>query len=383
MKVLLFTPNFLPSLGGAERIADVLVRKLIARGHEVRVLCQWSSGQKREIDLPYRVYRYRRPPKLNWWPEVLTRPLAKVHRDWPFDVVLAFYAYPTGFAATRIKDKLGFKVVITPRGGDLYPSYHGLNKLRVRATIARGYRDADRIVSISDWLTQRIIEETGRPLAQLPPIDTVPNGIDLNAFDAELAAAEALDPPLLEKPFLLQLARLHPVKQQHVAIDAVAKLRDRFVEMNLRYAIVGEGQARDDLQRQIEQFGLGDIVQLLGKRTGVEKAWLLRHARGFVTASREEGLPNVVLEAMAAGLPIIASDIGPHRELIEGRGWGRLFTTGDADDLAAKLRGLLDADPAPLRAAALKLREQYTLDRMIDGYEAALRATVLAANERE
>lgn len=383
MKVLLFTPNFLPSLGGAERIADVLVRKLIARGHEVRVLCQWSKGQKREIELPYRVHRYRRPPKLNWWPELLTRPLAKVHRDWPCDVVLAFYAYPTGFAATRIKDKLGFKVVITPRGGDLYPSYHGLHKLRVRRTIARGYRDADRIVSISGWLTQRIIEETGKPRDQLPPIDSVPNGIDLEAFDAELAAADRIEHPPIEPPFLLQLARLHPVKQQHVALDAVAKRRDLFQAHRMRYAIVGEGQARTDLQRQTQQLGLSGIVQLLGKRTGAEKAWLLCNARGFVAASREEGLPNVVLEAMAAGLPIVASDIGPHRELIEDKGWGWLFATGDADDLAAKLRACLDTDPAPLRAAALRLREQYTLDRMIDGYEAALRRTVLAADERK
>jgi glycosyltransferase involved in cell wall biosynthesis len=383
MKVLLFTPNFLPSLGGAERIADVLVRRLGARGHEVRVLCQWSEGQKREIDLPYRVHRYRRPPKLNWWPELLTRPLRRVHRAWPFDVVLAFYAYPTGYAATHLKDKLGYKVVITPRGGDLYPSYHGLNKLRVRKTIAQGYRDADRIVSISGWLTGRIVEETGRPLDELPPIDAVPNGLDLDAFDSELAAAESRATPVIDKPFLLQLARLHPVKQQHIAIEAVAKLREAFQEHGMRYAVVGEGQARAELVKQIKAHGLGDTVQLLGKRTGVEKAWLLRHAQGFVTASREEGLPNVVLEAMAAGLPIIASDIGPHRELIEGQGWGWLFQTGDADDLAAKLQQLITAHPSPLRDAALKLREQYTLDRMIDGYETALQAAVFAADERK
>ena len=378
MKILLFTPNFLPSLGGAERMADTLTRRLIDRGQDVRVLCQWSDGQKGEIDLPYRVHRYRRPPKLHWWPELLTRPLKRLHRDWAFDIVLAFYAYPTGYAATRVKHALGCKVVVSPRGGDLYPSFHGLQKFRVRKTIAAGYRRADRIVSISYFLTRRIAEQAGGDVAALPPIDQVPNGIDLDAFDHGLSASrQAADAPaLIGSPFLLQLARLQPVKQQHVLIDAVGRLREFFAERNLRLGIAGEGRDRSQLQAQIDRLALQGVVHLLGHRAGREKSWLLAHATGFVTASREEGLPNAVVEAMAAGLPVVASDIEPHRELIEGKGWGRLFRTGDADDLARQLKRLLGGDLHAMRRAALAHRNGYTLEKMVDGYEAALIAAI-------
>lgn len=373
MRVCLFTPTFLPSLGGAERMADVVVRGLIERGHEVRVLTQTADRKAGPMpEVPYRVHRYLRPPRQNFWPELLSVPLSWLHSRWRFDVVLAFYGYPTGFAAARIKDKRSFKLVVTPRGGDLYPNFHGLHRVRVPATIAAGYRGADRIVSISHWLTQRIVDVTGQPLEQLPPIDHVPNGIDLTAFDADLAAADRGSLPI-EPPFLLQMARVHPVKQQGKAIDAIDRCRDAFESRQMTHAIVGDGPDLEALRQRVEELNLGHLVKLLGRRTGHEKAWLLKHAHGFVTTSREEGMPNAVLEAMAAGLPVLASDIGPHRELIEGQGWGVMFPTGDVAALAEALPAFLERDHGAMRQAALDQREQYSLQRTIDGYELALR----------
>lgn len=379
MRVCLFTPNFLPSLGGAERMADTIVRGLCARGHEVFVLAQRSGDDaadaQTDAGLPYPVRRYRRPPAQHLWPGVLGRAVVAAHRAWGFEAVLSFYGYPTGFAASRVKKKLGVRLVVSPRGGDLYPNFHALRKPGVRRAIAAGYCDADRIASISAWLTERIEEVTGLGREALPPIDAVPNGIDLAAFDAELASAERGDLPV-EPPFLLHLARLHEVKRHDLAVDAVAAVAEQFRTRKMRYAIVGDGAAAAGIQKHITERGVGDVVVMLGRRTGTQKAWLLRHAAALVTTSREEGMPNTVLEAMAAGLPVVASDIGPHRELIAGHGWGALFRAGDADDLAAELRGFLEADPEPMRIAALRLREQYTLERTIDGYERSLRAAL-------
>ncbi|MEM8739497.1 MAG: glycosyltransferase family 4 protein [Planctomycetota bacterium] len=383
MRICLFTPTFLPSLGGAERMADTLARGLTERGHALCVLAprpRPDAGPAPEArhpspgspGLPYAVARYRRPPAQHLWPELLAWRLRRLHRRWPFDVVLAFYAYPTGYAATRAARRLRTPVVVTPRGADLYPLFHALRKPRVKATIAAGYRDADRIVSISNWLTQRIVQVTGRTLEQLPPIDAVPNGIDLQAFDADLAAADPGRLPLDEDtPFLLHMGRVVPVKQVDVAVKAVARCAAALRERGVRYAIVGDGADLEPLRAQIAQQHLSDTVLTLGRRSGAERAWLLRHARGFVTASREEGMPNAVLEAMAAGLPTLASDIGPHRELLEDRGWGLLHRAGDPEDLAQRLLQLLDTPAAPLREAALALREHYTLEKTIAGYEAA------------
>ncbi len=367
MRVCLFTPTFLPRLGGAERDADVIVRGLQVRGHEVFVLAQ--DDRLPEPKLPYPVRRYRRPPSQHLWPEVLTVSLWRAHRAWRFDVVLAFYGYPNGYAASLLRRKLGFALVVSPRGADLYPNFHALRKPRVRRVIRQGYRRADRIASISDWLTDRIREEAGM---DLPPVDLVPNGIDLQEHDAMIAQARARPPKLpIEKPFVLHLARVAPVKQQTLAVEAVHRLRDEFRARKIGYAIVGDGNGAQEVREQIDRYRLGDVVKMLGSRTGVEKAWLLDNAMFGVSTSREEGFGNVVLEMMATGTPMLASDIGPHRALIGDRGWGRLFSAGDVEDLGRKLSAMLHEDLGPMRDRALALRGRYHIEKMIDGYEAS------------
>jgi glycosyltransferase involved in cell wall biosynthesis len=327
-------------------------------------------------ELPYPVDRYRRPQAQHVWPEWLGRSLRKTVRARGIELVLAFYSYPTGYVAVRNRRRLGVRVVVSPRGGDLYPNFHALKKSRVRSIIAHGYRHADRIVSPSRWITMRIGQVTGLPLDQLPPIDAVPNGLDLDTFDAQLAAAPRSVPEGLpfteDERFLLHLGRVAPVKRVPLAIEAVARQADYLRQHQVKYAIVGDGADLDAVRQLVAQHRLGDVVHVLGRRVGPEKAWLLRHARGFVTTSREEGMPNALLEAMAAGLPTLASAIGPHEELLADRGWGLLCGSTDPAVWGDHMRGLLDADPAPMRAAALELREQYTLDRMLDGYARAV-----------
>jgi L-malate glycosyltransferase len=374
MRICLFTPTFLPLIGGAERDADILVRGLIERGHDVQVLARRLRGRP-VPQLPYRVHHYRRPPAQHLLTSLLSRPLARLHRRWPFEVVLAFYSYPTGYAASRIKDRLRVGVVASPRGADLYPNYHDLRKPRVPGLIAAGYRNADRIVSISHWITQRLHEVVGD---DLPPIDLVYNGIDFRQFDAEIAASRSAAPALpVRKPFILHLARVAPVKRQDLAVEAVCRMRGEFERRGLQYVIVGDGPAMPDIRQRVERNGLQDIVVMLGMRTGVEKAWLLDNAQFMVSTSREEGLGNVVLEAMAAGLPMLGSDIGPHRELIGDLGWGLLFRSGDVDDLAAQMKRMVDADVAAWRRRAMAQRSRFSLSAMIDGYEAACRAAAI------
>ncbi len=371
MRICVFTPTFLPKTGGTERMADAICRGLLERGHEMSVLAE-RSRHGAPPTLPYPVFHYRRPPAQHLWPEALALPLWRVHRRRPFDLVLAIGAYPNGYAASRVKRRLGFTLVVNARGADLYPTFHALRKPRVRGAIAAGYRSADRIIAISGWLTGRLHEVSGDGL---PPVDLVYNGVDLAAHDRARDGVRDRPPDFADlggppaPPFALHLARLHPTKMHELAVEAVAGLRELFERRGLRYLIVGQGQARPVLERRVAELGLQDLVGLLGERRGPEKAWLLANASFFVTTAAEEGLPNVVLEAMAAGLPIVASDIGPHRELVEGRGWGLLFRAGDAGDLAARFREMIEADPAPMRRAAHALRPRFALEHSIAGYE--------------
>ena len=134
--------------------------------------------------------------------------------------------------------------MLSPRGGDLYPNFHGLKKPGVAEVIAKGYRAADRIVSISSWISERL--ETVCSPHPLPPTTIVFNGLDLDAWDAEARGAEAIE-PVVEGSFTLQLARVAPVKRQDLAVDAMEKLAGAYRERGLRHAIVGEGELLEPL----------------------------------------------------------------------------------------------------------------------------------------
>ncbi len=378
----------MPQAGGAERMAHTLAQGLTARGHQLTVLAQRgpSSAADRDFDqtAPYRVVRYRRPPAQHRWPQVVARPLIRLARNTPLDVVLAFYAYPTGYAAVHAKLRTRLPVVITPRGGDLYPQFHALKKPRVAHAIAQGYRRADRLVVISNWLAQRIETVTDLTRDQLPPMDMVPNGIDLQAFDTRLhAARNHLPPPstssnrpLLQPPFVLHLARLHAVKQHSLALDALAANAALFRQHRTAYVIAGAGPERATLETQSQRQNLTDLVHFTGHVEEPFKSWLLAHARFAVTTSREEGMPNAVLEAMAAGLPTLASNIGPHQELLAEHPWGKLVNADHPQDLQKALAFMLQTDTTPMTRVALQLRDRYSLNAMLDGYETALAAVL-------
>ncbi len=372
LRVCLFTPTFLPSLGGAELAGDRILQGLQQRGHEVQVLCQ-DHGVPPE--LPYPVTRYRRPPAQHLWPELLCRHVRRVFQQRPFDVMLAFYGYPTGYAAARLKDRLGFKLVVSARGADLYPNFHALSKPRVRSVIRAGYREADRIISLSHWLDQRLKEVAG---PDLPPIDRVMNGIDLVEFDSALRDAESHTSPADLQPgrFVLHLARVGPVKRQDLAVKAIVDCAELFRQKKFRYVFAGDGESLETIRQQVKNLGISDIVRLPGRQTGLDKMWLLRHAYAFVSTSREEGMPNAMIEAIAAGLPVLASDIGPHRELLELSQAGWTFRFPEVHDLSRQIQRLLSIDLTPYCNAAHQARHLFSLDRMIDGYERSLQCAV-------
>lgn len=371
MRICLFTPTFYPKIGGAERNADLLARELTRRGHFVGILAQWTDGPPPK-NLPYPLRSYRRPPKQHLWPATLAWPLWRAYRAWRFDVVLAFWGYPNANAALALRPWLGTPIVASPRGEDLHPDSHLLHKPLVPGHIRRAYQRVDRIIAISGWMGDRARAVTD---GQLPPMDVVYNGIDLDATDAlrDRSRAEPPAEPLMEEPFMLHLARVAPIKRQTLAVRAVAQAREAFERHDMRYAIVGEGRSLPEVRRLIDELGVGHIITTLGSRTGLEKAWLYDHAACFVTASRQEAFGVVVIEAMAAGLPIVASDAGAHRELIADQHWGLLFRRDDAQHMADQLTAMLEADRDMMSATALGLRNRYELPKMVDGYEKACR----------
>ncbi len=167
---------------------------------------------------------------------------------------------------------------------------------------------------------------------------------------------------------MVTVANLRPEKGHDTLIAAAALVIGQ--RPDTEFLVVGGGPLDASLKRDVERRGLGAQVQFLGERSDVPA--LLASGDLFVLPSRSEASPNGVLEAMAAGLPVVASRVGGLPELIESGVNGLLVEPDRPAELAA---AVLDLIGRPQVAAALgvaareKAERQYSLDRMVSGFE--------------
>jgi glycosyltransferase involved in cell wall biosynthesis len=173
-----------------------------------------------------------------------------------------------------------------------------------------------------------------------------------------LAAEWGLDP---ERPLVVAVGRLVPVKNHLLAVRAVARVPDAAL------VLVGQGPLAEDLARAAAAAGVGDRVVLTGLRRDARA--LMGAADAVVLPSRSEGLPLVALEAMAAGTPLVATDVRGVRELV-GDGAALLVPPDDPDALADALsRVLSDADLAErLVSAGREVAGRHTEEAMVASY---------------
>lgn len=223
----------------------------------------------------------------------------------------------------------------------------------------------DRFVTVSDDLRRWLVGYIGIPARK---VVTIPNGVDTARFaPADTAAARATLGLSADGLVVGTVGRLDPVKDQAGLIRAFGRLAAEYPEAML--VIAGDGPRRADLQRLVETLGLSARVRLLGERSDVPT--VLAALDVFVLPSIAEGMSNTLLEAMASGLPLVASRVGGSPELVEEGVNGVLVPRQAPDALVATLRGYLD-DPH-LRAVHGKASRQravaeFSLERMCAAY---------------
>jgi glycosyltransferase involved in cell wall biosynthesis len=204
----------------------------------------------------------------------------------------------------------------------------------------------------------------------------IANGVDLDEVDAAAPAPGAAAPLAASDSGAVDaltvgyVGRLVPGKRVDVLIDAFAALR----LARKRLLIIGEGPQQESLQRQAQARGVGAQVTFTGYRE--DRLQLLASLDVFVLPSESEGIPRCLLEAMAASVPVIASDIPGCRALVRHGETGELFAVGDVAGLADALRRAA-ASPAQrlARAAAGRrhVREHYSAAAMAEQYLALYR----------
>jgi L-malate glycosyltransferase len=342
-------------LGGTEQQVALLAGGLHERGVDVAVLVMFDGGPREDVlrgaGVPVVYLGFRRFSSLRNLPRnvaALAGLVRRLRRDQP-DVLHAFllHSYLTAAAAAWIA-----------RGPVLVAGRRSMGFFKQgRPLLLAAERLATRATSLVIANAQAVADDT-RVNERLPAekLAVVYNGLPESAFAAP-------DPATIEtqNPVLLCVANLKSHKGHRHLLDAVALLQARGTPCTVLLA--GEGEERQALERQAAR--LGADVRFLGatQRTGA----LLARADVVVLPSLSEGMSNAVMEAMAAGRPIVATDVGGTPELLRGR--GLLVAPGDPLGLAAAIEHLL-ADPG--HAAALSerarawSREYLRLDDMVD-----------------
>jgi glycosyltransferase involved in cell wall biosynthesis len=268
-------------------------------------------------------------------------------------VTIAFFSIPCGPIAYLLKRVLKMPYIVSLRGGDV-PGYLGQELAfyhRLTAPLTRlVWREAEHVVANSNGLRQLAAQA-------MPEVDiaVVPNGVDLDTF---VPGAGSVRTPLA----LLFVGRLHMQKGLDTLLRALALIPARLRD-GCRLILVGDGPERLPLQNQAQQLGLAHLLDFRGWVDRTEIAQIYATADVFVFPSRDEGMPNAVLEAMAAGLPVVATRISGSEELVAEGENGMLVPVDDAEALATALARVID--DAELRqrmgrASRQRIELQYT-----------------------
>lgn len=258
--------------------------------------------------------------------------LRRLRRAGRLDVLDSHFGYPDGYAATLAGRWLGVPVAVTLRGTEARHARTPFFRPLLRSALRR----ADRVVAVADAL-KRVAMSLGIDERR---VRVVGNGVDPTIFRRapREEARRALGIPPNAR-VLITVGGLVERKGFHRVIECIEELRQRFP--TLQYLVVGgaspEGDWSARLRDQVAALGLQEAVRFLGPIPPAELRTPLSAADVFVLSTRNEGWANVLLEAMACGLPVVTTDVGGNAEVVSSPALGTLVPFGDRTALTAAL----------------------------------------------
>jgi glycosyltransferase involved in cell wall biosynthesis len=355
MKIAILVFSFPPKwLAGTEIAAGNLAEQLARRGHEVHILTSHDEGLP-EFNQERGFAVHRIPfPRIGiigimvFWLKILL----VIRKNRP-DIVHA-QDLRMGYPAWLIKKTFKIPYIIWGRGEDVNNP-----DLLLRLTTRVLLRNAGAILALTEAMRMKMWESTSRT------VEVIPNGIEITMADNH-----APDHVRNEAGYnIIFIGRLIPVKGIPFLLEAMTKVLKRIPEAGL--TIVGDGEERDRLKQLTLSLGIEKSVRFIGTVPHEKIQACLQRAEVFVLPSISEGFPNVIAEAMSAGLPVVASRAGGIPDIIVNNENGYLVETGDTDALADRIILLLqDESLRKTIAENNRLRvKEFTWGRVIDKLE--------------
>jgi glycosyltransferase involved in cell wall biosynthesis len=381
MRILLVTDQYPPMIGGVPTTTRELALDLAQRGHQVWVVAPSESARSIQEDEPnLRVHRYASFE----WPayeglRIAFLPLAQISaliRKVQPDVIHIHSPLMLGQIGRILGSSLGIPVIATNHYMPLNVSVSLHNSKLSKPFSAWTYRYIVSFFNRCDLVTAPT--ETGVELLRAQglrtPAQVISNGIHMDKFSgvkADPALLRALDLPL-DTPLLLHVNRLSKEKRVDVVIEAM-----RHVSRPAHLVLVGGGPEQPRLTQLARDLGVADRVTFSGQISDQELASLHMAGSMFMIASEAELQSIATMDAMLAGLPVIAADAVALPELVRDGCNGALFTPGDSAGCAAAINSLLADETLRRRMGQTSrlLIQAHDRELILDQWEAAYQET--------
>lgn len=363
LRLLLAVDSF--EVGGAERHVADLALSLFHKGHGVEVACSVNgalSGPLEEAGVPVRplaggIVKRRVGP-------AYARGLRRIITREGFDLVHA-HIYSSAVAAAIATLGSGTPLVTTEHTEALWQGR------RARFFSGWASRRARRIIAVSSVIRDRLIDRDRVPSDR---ITVIPNAVAPRPEGGPGARPE-LPPGLGDGPRVGIVARLQPEKGLANFVEAAARVASSVPEAS--FIVIGDGPLREELPALAGRLGVRDRIHFFGTRSDVGAFMALMDV--LVVPSLSEGAPLVTLEAMAAGVPVVASKVGGIPDQIRHREDGLLVPPGDSNSLAGAILELL-RDPAQARsmgeAGRRRATSEFAHETLVERVEGVYRSAL-------
>lgn len=335
MRILVLNYEYPPLGGGAGNATHFLCGEWGKCGITVDIVTTWFTGLKisekeSENVTVHRVHSLRKRAEQSNPLEMMSyvRKCFLKAKDLcsnnKYDRIISFFAIPTGLAAHRLSLYTGIPYIVLLRGGDVpgflpkqLKFFHAVTWFWTKKI----WRRAERVIANSVGL-QKLAQKTGSRIGV--SVEMIPNGVDTEFF-------KPVQLPGTQPYTFLFVGRFSEQKNIFYLLDQFEKV---MIDRNIKLILVGDGPEKRNIEKKVSSSDvLRGSVTLHPWSTKEKLLGYYQSAHCFVNPSLYEGLPNTVLEALACGLPVIASDIGGNNELVIHGENGFLFSLNELDCL--------------------------------------------------
>lgn len=373
--------NLYPSVGGSGYLATRLGQELAHNGHIIHFITyqrpfslMWEQTNGVHVDLvdrfDYPLFKSTGPP----YTMALASKIIKSAKDSKLDLIHSHYAIPHAMAAYMAREISGIPYVVTLHGSDVHtlgqdPAY----KPVVKHTVEK----ADAVTAVSEFLKKKAHEELGIDRE----IHVIPNFIDVSKFShlngvrlyvesgcVGLRKEEDAIELHPEEKILLHASNFRQVKRVVELVEIMRIVVDHFPEARL--IIAGDGPTRIEVERKIEALDLCNNVHLLGVKSNMQE--IMCSADMFLLNSTLEGMPLVLLEAMACSLPVVTTPAGGIPELVRPGKDGMVTKGFEQEEYTQAIIEMLENDDKRKKlgqAGRKRVEESFSAERIVKMYE--------------